>query len=372
MLHALNHVKLLSLTQKNIRHESYLSRLNSECISKINKVDINQSTKSTLEKINHKYRQTIYDEVKNQYDVLHAHKLFYPDDTLESRELAKGYQIACGLFSTQEFLKNYSVTIPGMSLEAAIHPHHKNYLIASFQTTLNAISIEERVMLAEVIHPKIFEWLNLQVQPEQTQASSQSAKKNLPQLTADHVLALDDYCNSQSGSFNSANDGMRVWQISGSDTLAKISDCLTRPLNEALKILSLHENFSYEGPAFKGVVLANGAGPYRLARMQPGMKYISPHWVSATCRPESNYASDASCYSSHAISTNIRDTQITVLNTKAVKVHLFNDISSIHQGEIMIPRKPLMFLSPDSIDQSMRALAQSRHTLYCTMTKEDL
>ena len=123
MLHALNHVKHLSLTQKNIRHESYLSRLNSECISKINKVDINQSTKSTLEKINHKYRQTIYDEVKNQYDVLHAHKLFYPDDTLESRELAKGYQIACGLFSTQEFLKNYSVTIPGMSLEAAIHPH---------------------------------------------------------------------------------------------------------------------------------------------------------------------------------------------------------------------------------------------------------
>ncbi len=165
---------------------------------------------------------------------------------------------------------------------------------------------------------------------------------------------------------------MRVYQISCSDALAKISDCLTRPLNEALDILSQHENFIYEGPAFKGVVLANGAGPYRLVRMQPGMKYIGPHWVSATCRPESNYASDASCYSSHAISTNLRDTQITILNTKAVKVYLFNDISSIHQGEIMIPRKPLMFLSPDSIDQSMRALAQPRHTLYCTMTKEDL
>lgn len=372
MLHALHHTKHHSLTQKNLRYDSYLARLNSECISKINKIDINQSTKLALEEINHKYRLSIHAEVKCQYDALHAHKVFYPDDTLESRELARGHQIACGLFSTQEFLKNYSVIIPGMSIEAAIHPFHKNYLIQSFQTTLNAISNEERSMLAEVIHPKVFDWLNLRVSPEEIQASLQSAKKNVTQLTADHVLALVDYCNSQSGSFNSANDGMRVWQISGSDTLAKISDCLTRPLNEALEILSLYENFRYEGPAFKGVVLANGAGPYRLARMQPGMKYMSPHWVSATSRPESNYASDASCYSSHAMSMTIRDTQITILNTKAVKVHLFNDVSSIHQGEIMIPRKPIMFLSPDSIDHSVRALAQSRHTLYCTMTREYL
>lgn len=165
---------------------------------------------------------------------------------------------------------------------------------------------------------------------------------------------------------------MRVWQICGSDTFAKVSECLTRPLNEALEILSLHEKFRYEGPAFKGIVLANGAGPYRLARMQPGMTYISPHWLSATSRPECNYASDSCCYSSHALSTIKRDTQVTVLHTKAVKVHLFNDVSSIHQGEIMIPKKPLKFLSPDSIDPSMAALAQSHHTLYCTMADEDL
>ena len=372
MLPALHRATHHSLTQKTVRHESYLSRLNSECISTINAVDINQSTKPALQEINHKYRLKIYDEVNHQYDLLHSHKIFYPDDTLESRELAKGHQISCGLFSTQEFLKNYSVIIPGMSLEAAINPFHKNHLIKSFQGTLNEIKNEEGTMLAEVIHPKVFEWLNLEVSPEQLQASLQSAKKNLPQLTADHVLALVDYCNSQTGSFNSANDGMRVWQISGSDTLAKISDCLTRPLNEALEILSLHENFRYEGPAYKGIVLINGAGPYRLARMQPGMTYISPHWLSATSRPESNYASDACCYSSHALSMNRRDTQITVLNTKAVKVHLFNDISSIHQGEIMIPRKPLMFLSPDGIDPAVLALAQSRHTLYCTMVREDL
>jgi hypothetical protein len=372
MLTALHRTKHHALTQKTTRHESYLSRLNSECISKINKININQSTKSAIEEINHKYRLDIYEEVKYQYDLLHSHKIFYPDDTIASRELATGHQISYGLFSTQEFLKNYSVIIPGMSLEAAIHPLHKNYLIKSFQSTLNEISNDERTMLAEVIHPKVFEWLNLEIRPEELQASLKSAQNKTLQLSTDHVLALVDYCSSQSGSFNSANDGMRVWQISGSDTLAKISDCLTRPLNEALDILSLHENFRYEGPAYKGIVLANGAGPYRLARMQPGMNYISPHWLSATSRPESNYASDACCYSSHAISLNRRDTQITVLNTKAVKVHLFNDMSSIDQREIMIPRKPLIFLCPDSIEHSVRALAQSRHTLYCTMAKEDL
>ncbi len=372
MLPALHRATHHSLTQKTVRNESYLSRLNSECISTINKVDVNQSTKPAIDEINHKFRLNIHEEVKYQYELLHSHKIYYPDDSLESRELAKGHQISCGIFSTQEFLKNYSVILPGMSLDAAINPFHKNYLIKSFQNTLNEISNDERTMLAEVIHPKVFDWLGLSINPEQFQASLKSAQKNVLQLSVDHVLALVDYCNSQSGSFNSANDGMRVWQISGSDNLAKISNCLTRPLNEALDILSLHENFRYEGPAYKGIALTNGAGPYRLARMQPGMIYISPHWLSATSRPESNYASDASCYSTHAISMNKRDTQITVLNTKAVKVHLFNDISSIDQGEIMIPRKPLMFLSPDSIDYSVRALAQSRHTLYCTMAREDL
>ena len=372
MLHAAHRATHHSLVQKNALHGSRLSRLNSECISKINRIDIDQSTQKNIQTIYHEYQFTLFEEVKYQYESLLSHKIFYPDDSPESKELAKGHQISCGLFSIQEFLNNYSVIIPGMNLEAAIHPSHKNYLIKSFQNTLNAISDEERAILAEVIQPKVFEWLNLKISPEELKISLQSSQKNLTQLTADHVLALVDYCNSQSGSFNSANDGMRVWQICGCNTFAKASDCLTRPLNEALEILSLNENFRYVGPAFKGIVLANGAGPYRLARMQPGMTYISPHWLSATSRPESNYASDACCYSTHAISTTKRDTQVTVLHTKAVKVHLFNDVSSIQQGEIMIPKKPLKFLSPDEIEPGIAALAQSRHTLYCTMADEDL
>ena len=353
-------------------HESYLSRLNAECLSKINKIGIDRSTKAAMEEINTLYQITINEEVKSQYGMLHSNQLFLPDDSFISTELAKGHQISCGLFSSQEFQQNYSVTVSQMSLEAAINPFHKNYLMKSFQKTILAITTKERNALSEIIHPKVFDWLDLKMNPDEIKLSCNAAQKNLPQLQLNHVLALVDYCNSQTGSFNSVNDALRVWQMSGSDTFARISDCLISALDEALEILSLNEKFTYEGPAYKGLVLANGAGPYRLARMQVGMTYISPHWLSATTQPKSSYANDESCYSPHAISTNVRDTQLTIVHTKAVKVHLFNDISSIDQGEIMISKKPLEFLSPKTVDTHVLMSGHARNELYCKMKNDDL
>ena len=78
----------------------------------------------------------------------------------------------------------------------------------------------------------------------------------------------------------------------GQAEFADLTECLRAPLNEALSILSHHEAFIYEGPAYKGISLANGAGQFRLHWMQPGCLYTSPHWCSATCLEEANYASD--------------------------------------------------------------------------------
>ena len=372
MLPILRRTGIIQPALPSLLHESYLSRMNTECISKINKISINHSTKTAMEEINNLYQISINEEVKNQYGMLHANQLFLPDDSFTSKELAKGHQISCGLFSSHEFQQNYSVTVSQMSLEAAINPYHKNYLIKSFQKTILAITAKERNALSEIIHPKVFDWLDLKMNPDEIKLSSNAAQKNLPQLRLHHVLALVDYCNSQTGSFNSVNDALRVWQMSGSDTFARISSCLISALDEALETLSLNEKFRYEGPAYKGLVLANGAGPYRLAHMQVGMTYVSPHWLSATTQPESSYASEASCYSPHAISTNVRDTQMTIVHTKAVKVHLFNDISSIDQGEIMISKKAIEFLSPKTVDAQVLASGHARNELYCKMKNEDL
>ncbi len=76
MLPVLHHTAMHTLTRKNVRYESYLVRLNSDCLSKINKIDINQSTKPAIEEINHTFRLTIHKEVKYQYELLHSHKFF--------------------------------------------------------------------------------------------------------------------------------------------------------------------------------------------------------------------------------------------------------------------------------------------------------
>lgn len=177
MLHKTHRTTHHSLAHKHAQHGSSLSRLNSECISRMNRVDINQSTQKNIENIYHDYQFTLIEEVKYQYESVISHSINYPDDSPESKELAKGHQISCGLFSTQEFLKNYSVSIPRMNLEAAIHPFHKNYLINSFQSTLNTISDQERAMLAEVIQPNVFEWLNLKISPEELKISLLSEQK---------------------------------------------------------------------------------------------------------------------------------------------------------------------------------------------------
>ena len=180
MLPILRRSAIIQPALPSLLHESYLSRMNTECLSKINKIGINHSTKTAMEEINSLYQISINEEVKNQYGMLHANQLFLPDDSFTSTELAKGHQISCGLFSSHEFQQNYSVTLSRMSLEAAINPFHKSYLIKSFQKTIVAISSKERNALSEIIHPKVFDWLDLKMNPDEIKLSCNAAQKNLP------------------------------------------------------------------------------------------------------------------------------------------------------------------------------------------------
>jgi hypothetical protein len=65
MLPILRRTAIIQPALPNLLHESYLSRLNTECLSKINKICINPSTKSAMEEINSLYQITINEEVKN-------------------------------------------------------------------------------------------------------------------------------------------------------------------------------------------------------------------------------------------------------------------------------------------------------------------
>ena len=134
--------------------------------------------------------------------------------------------------------------------------------------------------------------------------------------------------------FNAINDSLRIWQLCGVNQLALITACLSGPLNEALRILSKHDAFLHRGPLYKGVTVCNPAGSFRLSRMQPGMQYCSPHWSSATHLEKENYAAKKPD----------RDLQLTILDAEGVRVHMFNNTNSIHEGEVIMPPKPIYFL----------------------------
>lgn len=352
------------------RRVSYLSHLNTECLTKLKKVEINRSTRSQLEAIDNEYRYMIHEQVSSEYAAIAAHAIFWPDNSLEAEDRAKGFQIAGALWSIMRFHETYSVTLPGIALDAALNDTHKRYLIDAFHTTWHILCEQERQQLLTVIRPEVVCQLGLELTVEEQKFSLACAQQHKPQLAWQHVLSLLDYCNSQTGNFNPVNDSMRLWQLCGVDKLAEVTECLRAPLNEALSILSQHKEFIYEGPAYKGLSLANGAGQFRRYWMQPGCHYTSPHWSSATSREEANYASD----NPYAIdnSTCDRDTQLTILHTRAVQVHLFNDAHTVQQKEIMLPTKPLLFLSPDEVDQKKFPPNSLNGTIYCTAAEEPL
>ena len=350
-------------SQKTNNQHSYLSRLNKDCLSKLRKVEIDRSTRHQLESLDTEYRYKIHEAVEIDYAAVPDHSLFYPDNSPDAEERAKGYQLACALWSVMRFQESYSISVPGMSLDAAINPSHRQFLIETFNSTWNTLCASERRMLLTAIHPEACQQLGLALSSEEKKFSQTTAQSIKKQLNVPHVLALVDYCNSQTGNFNSVNDGMRLWQLCCTDKIAEVTECLRTPLNEALHLLSSHEDFVYEGPAYKGISLANGAGQFRLFHMQPGRQYTSPHWCSATISEEANYASDK--ISSNGNSTNDRDTQLTILHARAVKVHLFNDAGTVHQQEVMLPSKPLLFLSPHDVDQKKFPPNSLHATLYC-------
>lgn len=345
------------------RSYSYLSRLNTDCLSKLRNIDIDRSLRRQLESLDHEYRYKLHEAVETEYAAIPDHKIFSPDNSFDAEERAKGYQLACALWSVMRFQESYCVTVPGMSMEAAMNTSHHHYLIKIFHETWSTIDASERRKLLTIIHPEACQRLGLTLSSEERKFSQEAAQPASKQLDAQHVLALVDYCSSQTGNFNPVNDGMRLWQLCCTDKIAEVTECLRTPLNEALGILSSHKDFIYEGPAYKGISLANGAGQFRLFHMQPGRQTISPHWCSATVSEEANYASDKIGFNGN--STNDRDTQLTIVHARAVKVHLFNDAGTVHQQEVMLPGKPMLFLSPHEVDQKKFPPNSLHPTLYC-------
>lgn len=359
--------------QRLMNSQSYqnygLTQMNRDCLANLRKVEVNTSLWSTMCEIEDTYREKIHEETQYEYNNLPVDRLIAPDSSYEAEQRALGFQIACGLGTITHFLQNYAVTAGNMTFEAAIVPKYKNKLVEITNNRFVELEPSDQMALASATEPEVLMKLGLPVSREAMNLSFAEKNAGKPQLREDHLLALFDYCNSQTGMFNPINDSMRLWQISGVDKLASITSCLSKSLNEALNILFKHDAFVYRGPLYKGIILYNPAGPFRVSKMQPGMEHTSPHWSSSTRFEQVNYAR-----------TKLgRIAQVTICDAEGVRAHIFNDAkprldrnSIVGEGEVMMPPKPLHFLNESEVEPDKLNPKRDIPTIYCTMKPNQL
>jgi len=315
-----------------------------DCSKALRDVQISPKSKNQITAIDDQYRYAIHQETMTAYEAVPD--VTMPDDSIEAKLRAQAWQLIEGLSSMNQFFYHYDVSIPGVRLEVAIHPRHRESLSHDFQESWASMTPEDRMALIEVISEKAFHQLGITLNASEKQHAKEKGANMTPQLTMAHCLALLDYASSASGSFNATNSSARLWHYYGVDTLKKMTAALYDPFCDALRILEHYPAFCYEGPAYKGLSVANPAGNFRLSCMQSGMQIYCAHGISATPRREQNYAS-----SSNICST--RDMQLTFVHSRGIRIHLFNDTTSRGQMEIIIPEgRQLKFLSPQEIDRT--------------------
>jgi hypothetical protein len=338
---------------------SRLGQLTMDCSKVLREVKISTRSKNEIAAIDDHYRHAIYEETMEAYQAVPD--VTMPDNSPEAKLRAQAWQLIEGLSSMGQFFAHYDVTAAGVSLEVAINPSHRDSLIHDFRESWFSMNPEDRRALIAVISEKTFHQLGITLNASEKQYAELKELNIAPQLTIAHCLALLDYANSSSGSFNATNNSARLWRYYGIDTLAKITAPLYEPFCEALRVLEHYPDFCFEGPAYKGLSIANPAGNFRMSCMQAGMPLHCAHGISATSRREKNYASSSNIWST-------RDMQLTFVHSRGIKIHLFNDETSRDQMEIIIPEgRQLKFLSPQEIDRTkFKDNGGPWSTYYCT------
>jgi len=334
---------------------SRMVQMTNECLSTLRHTQITPLLQSTINSLQDKYYTDLQQMTEDAYKALPDHAIFEPDGSREALERAQAVQLYRGVGAVARFLEDYAVHKPGMSLCDAITTTHQSRLLNCFYESFPKLSTSDQMALASAIHPDVISELNLPCSGEGKRLSIATQLAGTPQLNELHVIALLDYCNSSTGNFNAVNDSKRTWQLCGIDTLASITSCLSKPLDEGLQILSRYPAFVYKGPAWKGIALLEPAGPYRLSRIQPGMSYASPHWSSATHIKSKNYSEKGDGY---------RSCKLSIAHAEGVHVHMFNDVTSINEGEVMLPPKPMYFTEDPKTEKRSASAAMS---IYCTM-----
>lgn len=305
-------------------NQTRLQHLIGECTTGLKSIVVDRHLKSNFAKLDDKFRSTIYDEIKSEFDALPD--ILSPDDSLHSKTRAQGWELIGALLSTRYFLDNYEVIWPRMELGAAINSRHFQELAGSFQESYSSLKQEDRHLLASVIEPRVLMDIGICLSADEKKEANRADQRTKHKLNFNQLLALLDYTHYATGTFNGVNSGMRVYEYNRIRTISDVIYCVKQPLTEALALLLLREEFQFKGTLFKGIQINNPGGPLKRSKLLPGSLLTIPHPTSTTSDPTKSYAQRGT-----------HDSELIFLDAAGAKIHLFHNKLTVNEMEVLIP-----------------------------------
>lgn len=173
---------------------------------------------------------------------------------------------------------------------------HLKTLIADFQTSWSKNNEVRQAAILSALAPKVAAQFDLAVTPAHRSHMQQWASLAPElQLSQSELLALVDYVNSATGSFNAVNGAAMAGAYYGDKILPGLMQVFSTALNGAIAKLCEHPYFGKTHIlTFKGINLQNISGRFRRDMLEGAVgtgKIIAfPNVLSTTSDPSKSYA----------------------------------------------------------------------------------
>ena len=262
----------------------------------------------TLRQIN---SSSMLAEVRDWYKTEHSLALKERGSTgnVHARNAAAGHAVCYAMDAVAHLSHKYDLTLrtrkPSGPVDAApaerdflqqIHPDHARGLIADFRQSWQTNNEQRQAAILSALVPGVAMKAGLSCKAAHAeQARTWGVIPADLLLTEAELLALVDYVNSSTGSFNAVNGAALANAYYGEPTLQQMMEPFAISLGEAIRKLSLHPYFGKRDiKTYKGIRLADESGPFRRATLDAAVGkdkvIVFPNVLSATSNPTKSYA----------------------------------------------------------------------------------
>lgn len=294
---------------------------------------------------------SIYGELMNwtkkQYEIMP--KSGNVDADPQVRHVANGHALYYAVDSVVHLSNNFDLTTSVQASAAdkdpaalerdflrQIRAHHADRLRTEFRNSWRANSVLRQAALLSALEPGLAHKLGLT--PGEHHAVLAKQWGIIPpalRLTEGELLALVDYVNSSTGTFNAVNGAALTAAYYGEPVLQHMTATFTASLDSAIHKLCRHPYFGRQQVVtYKGICLSNESGIFRRAMLEAavgtGRRIPFPNVISATANPAKSYAATKP---ELGYSAELQITMPTAFDADA-----FHDTNTMGEEEVIGPR----------------------------------